>query len=571
MQRIKRPRIILLGVILLIQHLALVQSYRQVENSIIRSITWNTTQNRPSHSKLNVKAVCKRNERKGDDSNTSITSQSVNAEGQDLTNITEKDGQVNSVVQLEQINNSTNSEDVLPIYYGGNNGDGMPKPNPYKQDEYDYNHMSSNTHEKLMEGKEFQLHIPPIANFRPPIRKALTKPEVYEQYAFGEPPDNEERSDYVEGPLNIHEMAQQGQIPEFRHIHDENIPEPGEADLFKWKVERPPDVFVINWSGVAHSSYRDGIVVAARAILDITNDQPREVLEVLKMLAEQHKIPPWLATRARYAQPYIDSATDWIPALQYFISNCNEQDLMTLENPLESLAKTQAKPIDMIRHMTDGGDTTKVVDLGKRQRDELGIETFELDGWKTDGARYNDSVSTYDKMLKQIGIDENNLDNSFQGAWDRIYEDRDMWKNLVLYRTKCDALDVSQRRHHEAYNCAVVSAIKHHLEVFQVPVYLVSEMETSKMLLQKLEALDIKPMDNDHLYGRDRGSPVECLGELLRKLNLDKRVPIHYFDDRLTRLEAINKMPELNHVRTYFVDWGRSTWNEKLGALYADG
>ncbi|GBE61295.1 hypothetical protein BOVATA_027880 [Babesia ovata] len=426
-----------------------------------------------------------------------------------------------------------------------------------------------NLHNRLVEGTEYQLHIPPIANFKPQMRLAFTKPEVYAQHVPEEPMDPN-NGDYAKGPLQLHDVAEHGQIPEFRHEAGVNGIKPGKSELFTWRVERPPDVFIINWSGVAHTGFRDGVVVAARAILNLTHDQPLEVLRLLEAVAERRSLPMWLATRARYAQPFLDSAADWIPALQYFINNCNDQDMLENVQTVEALAETDANPLDILKHITVGGDPNELVDLGKPQRESMGMEPFEIEGWKTDGAHYSDMISTYDKILKQLGIDKPNLERHFQDAWEQLSKDRESWSDAVLYRTNCASLDALQRRNHESYNCAVVSAIKHHIEVFQMPVYLVSDIKTTEMVLRELECLQIKPINAGNVYGRDRGTPTESIRALLADLKLDPRVPVHYFDDRLSGLEAINSSQDLSHARTYFVDWGRSTWSEKLGALYAD-
>ncbi|GIX64064.1 uncharacterized protein BcabD6B2_34990 [Babesia caballi] len=426
-------------------------------------------------------------------------------------------------------------------------------------------------HEQLVESPEFQLHIPPIANFRPPLRKALTKGEVYAQHVPEARLAGEDYGDYAREPLQLHEMARSGEIPDFRHGGEDEVASPGDAKLFTWEVERPPDAFIINWSGVVHSGYRDGLVVAARAMLQLTTDQPKEMLAVLKAVAEERRLPMWLATRARYAQPFLDSAADWLPALQYFINHCNERDMLAEEATLEALADTEARPVDVVQHITEGGDPNKLVDLGRRQREEMGIEAFELDGWKSDGARYNDLVSTYDKMLKQLGIESGRLEKCYEHAWRDLYDETAAWSDVVRYRTRCDELDAVQRQNHEAYNCAVVSAIRHHLEVFRVPVYFVSDFKSTDALRREMAALGVAPLDESHVYGRDRGPVVDSVRALLRALDLDRRVPVHYFDDRLARLEAVASAPDLDRVRAYFADWGRSTYSEKLGALYADG
>ncbi|GFE55797.1 hypothetical protein BaOVIS_032010 [Babesia ovis] len=569
MPMLTRPSIHLVCVILLIQQLEVVWPYRQLEVNLKHTILKRTATPQRSSQHLPTKAVRKETEGNNGYTNSSdVNTDDIDIKSQPEIGYTSDTHGNNRNLEREQIVAlEVASDDYFSSDSETINETGELEPQPDLEEEplnaYRKIHMD------LMEGKEYQLHIPPIANFKPPMRKALTNTNVYQHYLPGNTEKNE-HGEYIDGPLNINELAQKGEIPEFRHEHGGTITEPGEADLFTWKVERPPDVFVINWSGVVHNGYRDGVVTAARAILDFTDNQPREVREFLNMVAEEHKLPTWLATRAKYAQPFIECETDWIPALQYFMNNCNEQNLLSEPEQLQALATTQAKPIDIVTHMTEGGDTSKIVDLGKRQRQEMGIETFELKEWKLDGNRYSDNVSTYNKMLKQLGLESGDFEQHFRNAQERIYEDRMSWKNLVLYRTKCDMLEDEQRIHHEAYNCGVVSAIKHHLEVFQVPVYILSDTETSLSILRKLEALDIKLMNDVHVYGRERGSPVQSLRNLLAGLHLDDRIPVHYFDDRLANLEACNSTQELQHVRTYFVDWGRSTWSEKLGALYAD-
>ncbi|KAK1940323.1 hypothetical protein X943_002335 [Babesia divergens] len=427
-------------------------------------------------------------------------------------------------------------------------------------------------HERLLEGRGFQLHIPPIANFKPVMRKAFTRPDTYAQLSVdgSQNAEAEGEGDYVDGPLCLYDMVKQGQIPDFRHSVEGTNLNPGESEMFTWRLERPPDVFIINWSGVAHVGYRDGVIIAARALLTITQDQPREIRDILQMIAEEGKLPIWLSTRSRYAQPFIDKAADWIPALYFFINNCNDQDILAQDHRIQALADTKARPIDIIKHITNRGDPNSLIDMGKQQRDDMAIGPFEMSDWKTDNSRYSTMESTYDQILKRLEVDEENLERIYQSALDQLYEDQNAWLDAVLYRTKCDHLDDTQRQNHEAFNCAVVSTIKHHLEVFELPVYLVSDVKTTSMIHRELEALGIRLKDIRHLRGRECGSVEENVHELLRELDLDHRVPVHYFDDRLRHLENVTNYEGLDHVRTYFVDWGRSTFNEKLGALYSD-
>lgn len=59
------------------------------------------------------------------------------------------------------------------------------------------------------------------------------------------------------------------------------------------------------------------------------------------------------------------------------------------------------------------------------------------------------------------------------------------------------------------------------------------------MIHRELEALGIRLKDISHLRGRECGSVEENVHELLRELDLDHRVPVHYFDDRLRHLENV--------------------------------
>eukprot|EP00371_Babesia_bovis_P000212 XP_001608859.1 hypothetical protein [Babesia bovis T2Bo] len=427
-----------------------------------------------------------------------------------------------------------------------------------------------NIHMELMEGKEYQLHIPPIANFKPSLRKALTNKEVYEQYANDDTESACTNDNYIDGPLDINDMALKGELPDFRHKRNNKTPPLGKSDLFTWKIDVPPDVFVINWSGVVHNCHRDGIITAARAILDSTNDQPREIGELLNQIAEEHKIPTWLSTRARYAQPFIDSEVDWIPALQFYINSAIDNEEVAKEEPLNILLDTNAKAIDIVTNLTEGGDASKVKDLGKNQLERMGARPFELEEWKIDGKQYIDNIPTYNKLLKQVNIAPDDLEACFQKASDKLHSNLDKWNMIVKYRTKCDHLDEEQKQHHEAFNCGILSAIKHHLEVFHAPVYIVSDTENSEIVKRKLKALGIKSLGSALIYGREYGTTAEQIRYILDALDLDTRIPVHYFDDRLSNLARCNKDPDLQHVRTYFVDWGRSTYNEKLGAFYAD-
>ncbi|KAK1443029.1 hypothetical protein BgAZ_305470 [Babesia gibsoni] len=425
-------------------------------------------------------------------------------------------------------------------------------------------------HHRLVESREYQLHLPPIANFKPLMRKELTQKAVYDHLVEGSPEEAGAPSEHIDGPLCLHEMVEKGKIPEFRHSTDPAYKTPGESEMFTWRVERPPDVLILNWSGVVHMGCRDSIVVAAMALIKIVDDYPLEIRKLLKMIAEERKIPIWLATRARYAQPFIDVEADWIPALHFFISNCNGQNMMDVDPRIAGLADTKAKPIDIMRHISNRCDPNDLVDMGKEMRDEMGIQPYELEGWKTDHERYINNDSTYEKVLKVLEVDEKSLKGHYKRAWDTLYEDRKSWLDTILYRTKCDHLNAEDRVNHEAFNFALVSAIKHNIEVFELPVYIVSDLKKTSTLRKEVEALGIVPIDSSHVYGSDGGSVEENIHRLLRRLDLDHRVPVHYFDDRMRNLERVNKREGLEHVRTYFVDWGRSTYDEKMEALYSD-
>ncbi|EKX72297.1 membrane protein, hypothetical [Theileria equi strain WA] len=419
----------------------------------------------------------------------------------------------------------------------------------------------STVHNMAFEVREFQLHVPPIAHNPPSLDPKFTRNDAYCKLK-GKTPDGRRASAYMNGPIDLMDMVKRGEMNDFRHNCHGTSTEPGKSVLYTWMLERPADVFILNWSGLVTLGCREYVVIAARILLKLPSVDVTDRRTLLEDIANNN-IPVWLYERCRYAMAYLEEPTDWIALLNYFTRNLEQ--LPTTEAPKVDKA---GGDLEFVKNNTINGDPFNLVDYLAIPRYKLGLKADEMYYWRR--RKHNEDDCLYDRESKVLGAFNAELTRMLDE--ERIEMRRNQeWKNLIMYRTNCAHLPESQRIHHEAFNPAIIDAINHHTQFFKMPVYLVSDFETSSEVRHQMEALGIKMSPLLKVIGSESGTLDTSISTIRDSLKIDRRIPIHYFDDRMKNLVAVLGHRHLKHVRTYFVDWGRSDYQEKLAALYHDG
>ncbi|KAK2197507.1 hypothetical protein BdWA1_000508 [Babesia duncani] len=402
----------------------------------------------------------------------------------------------------------------------------------------------SKIHNGIFECKPYQLHIPPIANTPPQLNKAITNPQTYSEIT-GEPKDSRDTGEYLDGGLDVYEMINNGTLKEFRHTSNEESLKPGESNLLTWKLHRPSDVFIINWEGVVQIGFREHVVLAAKILLKLKYHQPR-VQKLLSGIATHFKIPNWLTEWCRYAMPFIESNPDWVVALHFLLDSIGDSILDAhLDTPTSPLnGNENLNALEQLQLLTVGGDPNKYIDYLSKFRRDLNLRSNALMGWKCNP---NDgSTSAYQKHLKSLKINQENLSEMYKKERLTARKEHENWNQLILYRTACDNVQDEEKWHHLAYNEAIFQAIRHHVEVFKVPLYITSEFESAQEIASQLQLMGLSNLNLVRTFGNEFGKVKDAIASILANLKIDPRIPIHYFGHRLEHLEQARRLVSMH-------------------------
>ncbi|UKJ89154.1 hypothetical protein MACJ_002401 [Theileria orientalis] len=460
---------------------------------------------------------------------------------------------------------------------------------------YDY---LSRLHNEAFESPQFQLHIPPISDSLPILNQELTNSSVYSsavEVSGGDQstdvtpgPRNSGDStsfstdkqptddDYLDGPLDVLDMVKSGLIPEYRT--------PGSTSkgsqstnsrtnqLFSCRFERPADLFLLNFSTI-DLGQREYIYTSCKVLSKLDAFKGDSKVQQLLDSVFANQIPVWLSTCFNYAFPHGSGIADYVLMVYYYIDRY--RDSTTAISGADGGA-SDTFGYSKIDNWEDGlnklirnGNPFELVDYLSDERYRLNLTGNELQNWKLDGL--------YDKILKYFeGVD---LKKVFMDERNQLKENHKLYNELVKYRKK----------RHISYNKTLVQLINYYTQYLKMPLYIVTDTEDIDEVNLRLKIFGVKSNElltvlktfsyiksesknksqNESKSGnkQDEESNVEGL---LSRIKLDPLIPIHYFDNSMHNLKHMLSNTKFEDVRLYFVDWGRSSYNHKLEALYTD-
>ncbi|UKK01512.2 hypothetical protein MACK_002328 [Theileria orientalis] len=460
---------------------------------------------------------------------------------------------------------------------------------------YDY---LSRLHNDSFESPQFQLHIPPISDSLPILNKELTNPSVYStvvEDAGGDqnndvthltmnPEDSRSLSkdkqssddDYLDGPLDVLEMVKSGLIPEYRTpgstSKGSQATNSRTNQLFSCRFERPADVFLLNFSTI-DLGYREYIYTSCKVLSKLDTFKGDSKVQQLLDSVFANQIPVWLSTCFNYAFPYGSGIADYVLMVYYYVDRYRDSTTAIsgadgdLGNPVGHRKIDNWE--DGLNKLIRNGNPFELVDYLSEERYRLNLTGNELQNWKVDGL--------YDKILKYFkGVD---LKKVFMDERSKLKENHKLYNELVKYRKK----------RHISYNKTLVQLINYYIQYLKMPLYIVTDTEDVDEVNLRLKMFGVKSNEllnvlNTFSYSKnesknknqnesksdekqDEESNVEGL---LSRMKLNPLIPIHYFDNSIHNLKHMLLNPKFEDVRLYFVDWGRSSYNHKLEALYTD-
>ncbi|BAM41483.1 conserved hypothetical protein [Theileria orientalis strain Shintoku] len=460
---------------------------------------------------------------------------------------------------------------------------------------YDY---LSRLHNEAFESPQFQLHIPPISDSLPVLNKELTKSSVYSN-VVGESggnqntdgttvPRNSEDStslgidkqssddDYLDGPLDVLEMVKSGLIPEYRTPSSTSKGSQSANSrtnqLFSCRFERPADVFLLNFSTV-DLGHREYIYTSCKVLskLDVFKDDVKVKQVLDRVFANQ--IPVWLSTCFNYSFPHGIGIAEYVLMVYYYIDRYRDSTTANIDAYGGLDGSSEYSKVDnwevALNKLIRNGNPHELVDYLSDERYRLNLTGNELQNWRVDGL--------YDELLKYFkGVD---IEKVFMDERNQLKENHKLYNELVKYRKK----------RHISYNKTLVQLINYYIQYLKMPLYIVTDTEDvdevnlrlkmfgvkSNELLNVLKTCNYSTGESKNKSRNEGDSDGKQAEErnvegFLSLMKLNPLIPIHYFDNSIHNLKQMLSNPKFEDVRLYFVDWGRSSYDHKLEALYTD-
>ncbi|XP_954827.1 uncharacterized protein TA05270 [Theileria annulata] len=409
-------------------------------------------------------------------------------------------------------------------------------------------------HNDLFKHPEFQLHLPPTSNSLPLFNKHLftTKPldssdsdlnnliasdstSVSPDFSDSNPLTHEtqlqneskaaknetsvfpgeEPSEVLE-EHDIMKMLKNKQINEFRHKNtiDQN-------HMLTFRFERPCDVYVLNYS-IIDLDFMEYIYLSCKVLEKLKVFKDDIVKKVLDEVITDFNVPVWLSTPFYYSLARNNDITDFILITYYYIdkfcmNNNSELGSKEIKQHFNKPSDPKGSPdntIQLMNKLIKDGNPFKIKEYLLNDLYRLNITCHELMNWKQDGTYENLLEKFVDQDLKQLYLTEKEK----------------LRRNIKLYKKVIFNNRIS-------HNTGLVQLINYYTNYFKMPIYIMNTTPfPSDSLKLKLKLFGVK--DNTLL---NIISDFSCFNKL------DKRIPIHYFDNYLPNLMAINDKNDLEY------------------------